>query len=230
MPSTDRTDGQGEFTIPPPPPSNFVGRGYKYTTNGSSVYLDCFISLPVSRSTSSAHTYMPRLLHSSDCSTVPTFCTDNNLGSRVYFGIYRFSCFLLPTEFIGMTMSACCPSHIWIFCAFADNLMIMGLYRPDKLLVAVCPGPAISWPLIGRSFSAHWDKLTEPLSEPTLLTYRWLVLEPWDTLQWNWNHNREIFIQRVTLKNRQQNNSRLVRLWRVNGCVTQYAFCVVSFK
>ena len=142
-----------------PPPSNFVGRGYKYTTNGSSVYLDCFISLPFSRSTSSAHTYMPRLLHSSDCSTVPTFCTDNHLGSRVYFGIYRFSCFLLPTEFIEMTMSACCPSHFWIFCAFADNLMIMGLYRPDKLLVAVCPGPPISWPLIGRSFSAHWDKL-----------------------------------------------------------------------
>ena len=145
MPSTDRrTDGQGEFIIPP---FNFVGRGYKYTTNGSSVYLDCFISLPVSRSTSSAHTYMPRLLHSSDCSTVPTFCTDNDLGSRMYFGIYRFFCFLLPTEFIGMTMSACCPSHFWIFCAFADNLMIMGLYRPDKLLVAVCPGPAISWPL-----------------------------------------------------------------------------------
>ena len=92
-----RTDGQGEFTIPPP--SNFVGRGYKYTTNGSSVYLDCFISLPVSRFTSSAHTYMPRLLHSSDCSTVPTFCTGNDLGSWVYFGIYCFFCFLLPTEF-----------------------------------------------------------------------------------------------------------------------------------
>ena len=161
MPSTDRrTDGRTRWIhYTPRPPSNFVGRGYKYTTNGSSVYLDCFISLPVSRSTSSAHTYMPRLLHSSDCSTVPTFCTDNDLGSRVYFGIYHFSCFLLPTEFIGMTMSACCPSHFWIFCTFADNLMIMGLYRPDKLLVAVCPGPAISWPLIGRSFSAHWDKL-----------------------------------------------------------------------
>ena len=123
MPSTDRrTDGRTRwihYTPPPPPPpplpSNFVGWGHKYTTNGSSVYLDCFISLPVSRSTSSAHAYMPRLLHSSYCSTVPTFCTDNDLGSRVYFGIYRFSCFLLPTEFIGMTMSACCPSHFWIF-------------------------------------------------------------------------------------------------------------------
>ena len=100
----------------------------------SSVYLDCFISLPASRSTSSAHTYMPRLLHSSDCSTVSTFCTDNDLGSRVYVGMYRFSCFVPPTELegdIGMTMSACCPSHFWILCAFADKLMIMGLYRPE---------------------------------------------------------------------------------------------------
>ena len=69
----------------------------------SSVYLDCFISLPASRSTSSAHTYMPRLLHSSDCSTVSTFCTDNDLGSRVYIGMYRFSCFVPPTELGGGT-------------------------------------------------------------------------------------------------------------------------------
>ena len=124
----------------------------------SSVYLDCFISLPVSRSASSAHTCMPRLLHSSDCSTISTLCTDNDLGSRVYIGIYRFSCFVPPAELegdIGMTMAACCPSHFWIFCAFADKPMIMGLYRPEKLLVTLCPSPAISWRLIGRSFSAH---------------------------------------------------------------------------
>ena len=98
---------------------------------------------------------MPRLHHSSDCSTVSTICTDNDLGSRVYIGIYHFSCYLLPTELegdIGITMSAYCPLHLWIFCAFADKLMIMGLHRPDKLLVALCPSPAISWPLIGRSF------------------------------------------------------------------------------
>ena len=138
----------------------------------SSVYLDCFISLPVSRSTSSAHAYMPRLLHSSDCSTVSTFCTDNDLGSRVYIGIYHFSCYLPPTELegdIGMTMSPCCPSHFWIFCVFREKLMIMGLHRPDKFLVPLCPSPAISWPLIGRSFSAHWDKLMARLPSPYLL-------------------------------------------------------------
>ena len=62
--------------------------------------------------------------------------------------------------------------------------------------------------------------VTEPLFEPTL-TYCWL--ESWDTLQWNLNHNSAIFIQRNAFKNRQQNNSHLVRLLRVNGCVTQYA-------
>ena len=101
----------------------------------SSVYLDCFTRLPVSRSASCAHTFMPRLLHGSDCSTVSTFYADNDLGSRVYIGIYRFSCFVPPTELegdIGMTMSACCPSHFWIFCAFADKLTIVGLYRPEK--------------------------------------------------------------------------------------------------
>ena len=94
---------------------------------------------------------MLRLLHGSDCSSVSTFYTDNDLGSRVYIGIYRFSFYLPPTGLerdIGMTMSACCPSHFWNFCAFADKLMIMGLRRPDELLVALCSRPAISWPLI----------------------------------------------------------------------------------
>ena len=112
---------------------------------------------------------MPRLHHSSDCSTVSTFCTDNDLGSRVYNGIYRFSCYLTSTELegdIGLTMSACCPSRFWIFCAFADKLMIMGLHRPDKLLVTLCPSLAISRPLIGRSFSAHWDKIIASLPSP----------------------------------------------------------------
>ena len=98
-----------------------------------------------------AHTYMLRLLHGSDCSSVSTFCTDNDLGSRVYIGIYRFSSYLPPTGLegdIGMTMSACCPSHFWNFCAFADKLMIMGLHRPDGLLVALCSRPVIFWPLI----------------------------------------------------------------------------------
>ena len=57
---------------------------------------------------------MPRLHHSSDCSTVSTFCTDNDLGSRVYNGIYRFSCYLTSTELegdIGLTMSACSAAH-----------------------------------------------------------------------------------------------------------------------
>ena len=119
---------------------------------------------------------MPRLHHSSDCSTVSTFCTDNDLGSRVYNGIYRSSCYLTSTELegdIGLTMSACCPSRFWIFCAFADKLMIMGLHRPDKLLVALCPSLAISRPLICRSFSAHWDKI---IASPYLLVVipRWI--------------------------------------------------------
>ena len=122
---------------------------------------------------------MPRLHHSSDCSTVSTFCTNNDLGSRVYNGIYHFSCYLTSTELegdIGLTMSVCCPSRFWIFCAFADKLMIMGLHRPDKLLVALCPSPAISRPLIGRSFSAHWDKIIASLPSPYLLVVipRWI--------------------------------------------------------
>ena len=122
---------------------------------------------------------MPRLLHSSDCSTVSTFCTDNDLGSRVYIGIYRFSSYIPPTELEGgiqMTMSACCPSQFWIFCAFADKLMIMGLHRPDKLLIALCLSPVISWPLIRRSFSAHWDKLMASLPSLYLLVVilRWI--------------------------------------------------------
>ena len=63
----------------------------------------------------------------------------------------------------------CCPSRFWIFCVFADKLMIMGLHRPDKLLVALCPSLAISWPLIGWSFSAHWDKIIASLPSPYLL-------------------------------------------------------------
>ena len=125
--------------------------------------------------------YMPRLHHSSDCSTVPAFCTDNDLVSRVYMyiGIYRFSCYRPPTELegdIGMTMCACCPSHLWIFCAFADILMIMDLHRPDKLLVALCPGSAISWPFISQSFSARWDKPMASLSSSYLLVVilRWI--------------------------------------------------------
>ena len=122
---------------------------------------------------------MPRLHQSLDCSTVSTFCTDNDLGSRVYNGIYRFSCYLTATELegdIGLTMSTCCPSRFWIFCAFADKLMIMGLHRPDKLLVALCPSLAISRPLIGRSFSAHWDKIITSLPSPYLLVVipRWI--------------------------------------------------------
>ena len=122
---------------------------------------------------------MPRLHHSSDCSTVSTFCTDNDLGSRVYNVIYRLSCYFTPTELegdIGLTMSACCPSHFWIFCTFTDKLMIMGLHRPDKLLVALCPSPTFSRPLIGRSFSAHWDKLILSLPSPYLLVVilRWI--------------------------------------------------------
>ena len=74
----------------------------------SSVYLDWFIILPVSRSITSAHTYIHRLLHSSDCSTVPTFCTDNDLGSRVYIGIYHFSCFLPQTELGGGRVDQVC--------------------------------------------------------------------------------------------------------------------------
>ena len=57
---------------------------------------------------------MPRLHHSSDCSTVSTFCTDNDLGSRVYNGIYRFSCYLTSTELegdIGLSMSVCSAAH-----------------------------------------------------------------------------------------------------------------------
>ena len=91
----------------------------------SSVYLDCFISLPVSRSTSPAHTYMPRLLHSSDCSTVSNFCTDNDRSRQpsVYWHIpfLLFSSANRVRGDIGMTMCACCPSHFWIFCAFAAH-------------------------------------------------------------------------------------------------------------
>ena len=119
---------------------------------------------------------MLRLLHGSDCSSVSIFCMDNDLGSRVYIGIYRFSSYLPPTGLegdIGMTMSACCPSHFWNFCAFADKLMIMGLHRPDELWVALCSRPAISWPLI---ISAHWDKLMASLPRPYLqvVILRWI--------------------------------------------------------
>ena len=153
-----------------------ITKGNTQPIDDSSVYLDCFISLPVSRSTSSAHTYMHRLLHGSDCSTVSTFCTDNDLGSRVYFGTYRISYFLLPTDLeadIGMTMSACCPSHFWIFCTFADKLMIMGLYRHDKLIVTLCPSPAISWPLISRSYSGSALDLADEFVM-SLHRYDWL--------------------------------------------------------
>ena len=122
---------------------------------------------------------MPRLLHSPDCFMVSSFCTDSYLGSRVYIGISRFSWYLPPTELegdIGMTMSACCPSHFWSLCAFADKLMIIGLPRPDKLLLALRPSPAMSWPLIGRVFSAHWDKLMASLPSLYLLLIilRWI--------------------------------------------------------
>ena len=131
----------------------------------SSVYLDCFIILPVSRSITSAHTYMPRLLHSLDCSTVSTLCTDTDLGSRVYIGIYRFSGFLPQTDLegdIGMTMSACCPSHFWIFCAFADKRMIMGLHRPDKLWS--CSAQALLFP--GLWSVNHFRPLGQTNGEP----------------------------------------------------------------
>ena len=131
----------------------------------SSVYLDCFIILSVSRSITSAHTYMPRLLHSLDCSTVSTLCTDTDLGSRVYIGIYRFSGFLPQTDLegdIGMTMSACCPSHFWIFCAFADKRMIMGLHRPDKLWS--CSAQALLFP--GLWSVNHFRPLGQTNGEP----------------------------------------------------------------
>ena len=51
--------------------------------------------------------------------------------------------------------------------------MIMGLHRPDQLLVALHKSPAISWPLIGRAFSTHWDKLMASLPSPYLL---WVIL------------------------------------------------------
>ena len=119
---------------------------------------------------------MLRLLHGSDCSSVSTFCTDNDLGSRVYIGIYRFSSYLPPTGLeggIGMTMSACCPSHFWNFCAFADKLMFMGLRRPHELLVALCSRPAISWPLIiFRPLGQTMASLPSPYLQVVIL--RWI--------------------------------------------------------
>ena len=54
--------------------------------------LYCFTGLAVSWSPYSAHTYIPRLLHCSDCFTVSTRCTYTDLGSRWYFGVYFRSC------------------------------------------------------------------------------------------------------------------------------------------
>ena len=146
---------------------------------------------------------MLRLLHGPDCSSVSTFCTDNDLGSRVYIGIYRFSSYLPPTGLegdIGMTMSACCPSHFWNFCAFADKLMIMGLHRPDELLVALCSRPAISWPLIifcplgqtnGEPPQPVFTSGHPPLNSHYKLLSCDILLHThhWPDLPWTWQMN-----------------------------------------
>ena len=145
----------------------------------SSVYLDCFIILRVSRSITSAHTYMPRLLHSSDCSSVSTFCTDNDLDSRVYIGIYRFSCYLPPTELDGGHRD----DHVCLLPITLLNFLRVcrqtndygtsqGWWTFGRTLLKAC----FSWPLIGRSFYAHWDKLMASLPSPYLLVIilRWI--------------------------------------------------------
>ena len=62
-------------------------------------YVDCFTVLTVSQSPSSAHTYIPRLLHSPVCFTVSTLCIYTDLGSRGYLGIKYCSRFwLIPSK------------------------------------------------------------------------------------------------------------------------------------
>ena len=75
-------------------------------------------------------------------------------------------------------------------------------------MLALGPSPAISWPLIGRVFSAHWDKLMASLPSPYLLLVilRWIrtissypvisvsvsvVLHTyhWPDLPWTWQMN-----------------------------------------
>ena len=122
---------------------------------------------------------MPRLHHSSDCSTVSTFCTDNDLGSRVYNGIYRFSCYLTSTELegdIGLTMSACSAAHhafefsarlqtnwwLWAFTGLinfwsrsAQVLLFPGLWSVDHFpligtkLLRASPARIYWWSLLG---------------------------------------------------------------------------------
>ena len=72
--------------------SNFPFFPYwKYITTTkppeSHEYLDCFMGLTVSWSSSSACAHMPKLFHGPDCFTVSTCCPYIDLGSRGYFGV-----------------------------------------------------------------------------------------------------------------------------------------------
>ena len=55
-------------------------------------YKDRFGVPTVSRSPSSAHTYLPRPLHGPECVTVSTFCTYTDISIQVYFGVKRSCC------------------------------------------------------------------------------------------------------------------------------------------
>ena len=91
--------------------SNFQVLPYwKYITTIKSTesheYLNCFMSLTVSQSPSSACAHMHRLFHGPDYFTVSTCCTYTNLGSRGQ----RRSC--IKIQFIRYLYTTC---RIWLF-------------------------------------------------------------------------------------------------------------------